>query len=145
MSEADPTELFGMALAETARLWRTRLDQRLRPLGLSQAKWRVLLHLAKGGDGMVQRELAERVSVEGPTLVRLLDRMTADGWIERRDSASDRRSKTVHLTDKAQGVTRQIERIARQLRKELLAGLARDDLLTCIAVFDGIKHKAEHL
>lgn len=143
MSGRDPTELFGMALAEVARLWRTKLDRRLRPLGLSQAKWRVLLHLAKGGDGMVQRELAERVGVEGPTLVRLLDRMTIDGWIERRDSTSDRRSKTVHLTEKAQGITRQIEQIARQLRKELLADLGHDDLLTCLAVFDGIKRKAE--
>lgn len=145
MGHSASTDVFGMILAETALIWRTKLDQRLKPFGLSQAKWRVLLHLAKGGNGMVQRELAERVGVEGPTLVRLLDRMTADGWLERRDAPHDRRSKTVHLTDKARAVTRRMEAVARKLRHELLAGIPADDLHTCLAVFGQIKRQAGRL
>jgi MarR family transcriptional regulator for hemolysin len=89
-------EHLGMAIGETARCWRTKLNERLRPLGLSQSRWMVLLHLSKRGDGVVQKALAEWLGIEGPTLVRILDRMTEDGWIERRESTTDRRAKTVH-------------------------------------------------
>ncbi len=68
MSEIDP-ETVGQLLHETARVWRHKLDQRLRPLGLSQAKWRTIAHLARGQ--MTQRDLAERLSIEEPTLARL--------------------------------------------------------------------------
>jgi MarR family transcriptional regulator for hemolysin len=145
MSATKLTENLGILLAGTARAWRTRLDQRLKPLGLSQAKWRVLWHLSKSGDGVVQRELAESLGVEGPTVVRLLDRMTEDGWIERRDSTHDRRSKTVHLTEKAQCVTKQIESIALRLRGELLADIPREELVQCMEVLQKIKLKAEQL
>ena len=86
----DRTETFAMLLGEVSRDWRRRLDERLKPLGLSQAKWRALLHLSFG-DGISQRELSERIGIEGPTLVGLLDRLAKDGYIERRESRDDRR------------------------------------------------------
>ncbi|MHB8348272.1 MAG: MarR family transcriptional regulator [Acidiferrobacterales bacterium] len=138
-------EEFPVILGETARAWRARLDQRLKPLGLSQAKWLVLLHLSHGGDTMIQKELAGRIGIEGPTLVGLLDRMTRDGWLERRKSAEDRRSKTVHLTDKSHDVIRQIRSVAAQLRGELLAGMPENELTLCAEVLRRIKKKAESL
>ncbi len=136
---------FALVLTETARSWRNKLDKRLKPLGLSQAKWRVLLHLSKEGEGMMQRELAERLSVEGPTVVRLLDRMTDDGWIQRRESPNDRRAKTVHLTPKSRRVVERIEAVAAQLRGELFADIPRGELLACLDVLKRIKQKAEQL
>lgn len=136
---------LGVILAETARSWRQRLDQRLRPLGLSQAKWLVLLHLAKAGRELTQRDLAERLGVEGPTLVRLLDRMAADGWIERRDSTSDRRCKTVHPTAQARAATRDIERIAHGLREEIYAEIPDADLHKCLEVLLRIRDRIGQL
>ena len=78
MSEIDP-ETVGQLLHETARVWRHKLDQRLRPLGLSQAKWRTIAHLARGQ--MTQRDLAERLSIEEPTLARLLTRLEIE-WLD---------------------------------------------------------------
>ncbi|MHB8455536.1 MAG: MarR family transcriptional regulator [Acidiferrobacterales bacterium] len=137
------SEQFGILLGETARVWRSRLDQRLKPLGLSQAKWLVLLHLSHGGDKMIQKELAERIGIEGPTLVGLLDRMARDGWLERHESNEDRRSKTVHLTDKASDVLRHIRSVATQLRRELLSGMSPDDLRLCMQVLERVKKRAE--
>ncbi|MCR8721580.1 MarR family transcriptional regulator, partial [Pseudomonas syringae] len=37
---------FGMQLGHLTRGWRAELDRRLADLGLSQARWLVLLHLA---------------------------------------------------------------------------------------------------
>lgn len=41
---------FGMQLAQMSRGWRAELDRRLAGLGLSQARWLVLLHLARFED-----------------------------------------------------------------------------------------------
>lgn len=141
---AEASENLGPLVGETARLWRYALDQRLQPFGLNQARWLVLLHLSRE-DGLIQKELAVRVGVEAPTLVGLLDRMAQDGWIARRESTDDRRSKTVHLTAKAQEALRQIRATGAQLRRELLAGLSAKDVERCVAVLEHIKRAAERL
>ena len=138
-------EVFGMLLGETARSWRNRLDQRLRPLGLSQAKWQVLLHLNMVADSLTQKQLSERLGIEAPSLVRLLDRMEADGWIIRCPSPSDRRAKTIHGTDKAAAVIREIKEIAATLRKELLAGIPGEELAVASSVLTRIKDRANTL
>ncbi|MGD2172727.1 MAG: MarR family transcriptional regulator [Gammaproteobacteria bacterium] len=138
-------EQLGYAIGESARLWRSRLNERLRPLGFSQARWMVLLHLSKRGDGVMQKELAEWIGIEGPTLVRILDRMTEDGWIERRESTADRRAKTVHLTPQSNDIIKRIEKIAAQLRKEMLADVKDADIDACMRVLEQIKQTAERL
>lgn len=145
MSEPFKAKEFGMLLAETARLWRARLDQRLRPLGLSQAKWMVLLYLSRSENCMTQTALAERIGIMGPTLTGLLNRLAADGWIERRETALDRRSKTVHLLPKANAALAQIEAAAAQLRDELLEGIPEDELAHCSSVIQRIKQRGEQL
>ena len=70
---------FGIVLFSTARAWRTKLDQRLRPLGFSQGKWRTLMNLSRGGDKLTQKEIAERMGIEEPTLAGLLNRLEGDG------------------------------------------------------------------
>ncbi|MCG6969510.1 MAG: MarR family transcriptional regulator [Gammaproteobacteria bacterium] len=138
-------EQLGMAIGDTARCWRNLLNERLRPLGLSQARWMVLLLLSKRGDGVVQKALAEWLGIEGPTLVRILDRMTEDGWIERRESATDRRAKTVHLTQQSCAIIKQINKVAAQLRRELLADVTPADIEACMRVLQKIKHTAGRL
>ena len=132
---------FGYRLGELARLWRTELDQRLRPLGLSQARGIALLHLAKPGPPLTQNVLAERARIRGSTLARQLDLLEADGLIERRDSPTDRRVKTVHLTDRARPLVTQVESVARQLRQEILADVAAAEVQTCLSVFDRAKRR----
>jgi len=138
-------EYFGMLLGETARSWRTKLDQRLRPLGLSQAKWLVLLHLSLAKQALTQKELSERLSIEGPSLVRLLDRMEKEGWVLRCSAQFDRRAKTVHQTDKAVDMTRKIKRIAKNVRHELLADIDPQQLAIAATVLKIIKQRIELL
>jgi MarR family transcriptional regulator, transcriptional regulator for hemolysin len=134
---------LGLVLFGTARAWRTRLDQRLRPLGLSQGKWRTLIHLSQGGNKRTQKEIAERMGIEGATLAGLLDRLQEDGWIERRGSAADRRCKTVHLQRRSKAVLDKIFNTAHDLRTELVEDIPDRDLETCIRVLTRIREKAE--
>ena len=135
-------EKIGFLLHETSRAWRTKLDQRLKPLGLSMGKWTTLAHLARGGDKLTQAEIAARVGVEGPTLAGILDRLEQDGWIKRQNSTEDRRCKTVHLQERAAGVLDQIFETAQTLRHELLEEIPKADLETCIRVLATIRARA---
>src|SRR5438270_13480804 len=134
---------LGLGLFGTARSWRTRLDQRLRPLGLSQGKWRTLMHLSQGGNKLTQKEIAERMGIEGATLAGLLDRLQNDGWVERRGSAEDRRCKTVHLQRRSKAVLDKIFNTAHDLRAELIENIPQRDLETCIRVLSRIRQRAE--
>ena len=134
---------IGLVLVETARAWRTKLDQRLRPLGLSQGKWTTLVHLAWGGDKLTQRELASRIGIEEATLAGLLDRLQTDGWIERKSSEHDRRCKTVHLRPRSKKVLSHIFETAHALRQELIADIPAGDLETCVRVLTRIRDKAD--
>lgn len=127
---------------EIPRFWRSAVDRRLKPLGLSDAKWRTVLHLARGPKNMSQTELASRLSIEAPTLARLLDRLAADGWIERRAAPRDRRVKTVHLLPKASGVVKQIERSMRETQAEILQGISARELHACIATLRKVHARA---
>ena len=97
---------FARRLAETNQRWRAELDLRLGPLGLSQARGLILHYLSIHGDGLQQNELADIVGIRGSTLVRQLDRLESDGWVERRNDPGDRRAKTIHLSDKAAPIVR---------------------------------------
>jgi MarR family transcriptional regulator for hemolysin len=139
----DDVDTIGPLLHEAARAWRLKLDERLRPMGLSQAKWRTLLRLAVSPDPLTQAEIASHLGIEEPSLVTLLHRLEDDRWVARKNSCQDRRCKTVHLTPRAERVIEQINSAAFKLRHELLDDISPVDLKTCIRVLDGIRQKAE--
>ncbi len=140
---ATKTNEFGLLLFGTARAWRTKLDQRLRPLGLSQGKWRTLIHVSQGGNKLTQKEIAERMGIEEPTLAGLLDRLQDDGWIKRRESPDDRRCKIIHLQRGSKAVLERIFDTAHGLRHELIEDVPRRDLEACMRVLAQIRAKAE--
>jgi MarR family transcriptional regulator for hemolysin len=123
-----------MQLAQMSRGWRAELDRRLAGLGLSQARWLVLLHLARFNDAPTQRELAQSVGVEGPTLARLLDSLEGQGLVQRQAVLEDRRAKKIVLCAPARPLIEQIETIANQLRHELFEGVEEADLKVCMRV-----------
>ncbi len=136
-------ETIGPLLHGTARAWRLKLDDRLKPMGLSQAKWRTLLHLSIASDALTQAEIAARLGVEEPSVVTLLHRLEREGWVTRQSSPRDRRCKMVHLGQRAQRVITPIKTAADELRHELLADIPASELRTCIRVLTRICEKAE--
>jgi MarR family transcriptional regulator for hemolysin len=137
-------EQFAETLHQTAHGWRTALDRRLRPLGYSRSRWMVLLHVSRS-DGITHRELAERMGIEAPTLVRLIDRMETDGLLKRCASASDRRVKHLHLSPAGSREVSRIWASAADLRKEILAGLGRAEINTTLEVLQKIRTRLETL
>lgn len=136
-------ETFGQLLHGTARAWRQKLDERLKPMGLSLAKWRTLMHLSIAQDALTQAEIAARLGVEEPTVVALLHRLEREAWITRTNSPHDRRCKMVLLGRRAQRVIGQITTTADKLRHELLADITKSDLKACMRVLERVRQRAE--
>ena len=112
-------------------------------MGLSQAKWRTLMHLSVAPGPLTQAEIAAHLGIEEPTLVTLLHRLEDDRWVARKNASHDRRCKTVHLARRAQRVIAQISAAAFELRHELLDDIPASELRSCIRVLDRIRQKAE--
>lgn len=138
-----PKEEFGITLGRIARWWRVKMDNRLARLGLTQAKWITLYHLVISDGPVLQRELATMIGVEGPTLVRLLDGLERKGLVKREAAPHDRRSKLVHLTDKAQPLVEELRVVAHALRDEVLGDVSPQDLAACLRVLRHVQKNLE--
>src|SRR6266480_3467216 len=108
---ANTDEFIGVLIADIARLMRTVFDRRMHRLGLTRSQWLVLTRCHRR-PGASQSELADMMEVEKATAGRLIDRLEAKGWVERRAQAGDRRINRVYLTIEAERVHKRIWRIA---------------------------------
>lgn len=134
---------FVQLLRTVPRDWRAVIDRRLAPLGLSQAKWMPLLYLMRAEGPPTQTEIAQYLEIESPTLVRLLDRLAADGWIQRKDCPGDRRARHIHLTPRAKAVCAEIQTIVMDVRQQLLNDVSTAELRRCIALLRRINQAAQ--
>lgn len=121
------------ALQSVNRKLRAVFDAKVKERGLTLSRARALFVLSRR-DGLNQRELAEELAIETPTIVRLLDGMEAQGFIERRVEKSDRRAKQIHMTPMGRALAEEIEVIACGIRADLLSGVSLQDKETALAV-----------
>lgn len=135
---------FARELVVVARRWRTRLDEQLKTLGLSEARWAALYWLWQSPEGLSQTVLAERAGVESPTLVRTLDLLCEAGLVERHSCKHDRRAKTVVLTPAAMPIIKRLDALAADLRRELMADLTPEELSVSLGVLRKLRIRLDN-
>jgi DNA-binding MarR family transcriptional regulator len=111
------------AIVTAARRWRKLANERVKVIGQTMARWETLFLVALSSDEITQSELARLISVEGPTMVRMLDVLAREGLIVRRQSASDRRVTTNRITAKGMRAIRDIMEITDKLRSEVMGNI----------------------
>jgi MarR family transcriptional regulator for hemolysin len=132
-------ERFSDALHSTSRSWRQAVDRRLKYLGVSQASWMTIAIAAKASSPLSQSELADRLGVEGATMVSMVDRLVKAGLVVREASATDRRIKRVVLTPAGLAVYEKVKTQATTLRKQLLAKVDAKKLLVATELLEGLR------
>ena len=110
-------------ISDVGRLLRTYADQKARLHGMTRAQWAVLLRLERR-EGLKQSELAEALDIQPITLTRLVDRLCANGLIERRADPNDRRAKKLYLTPAARPLIDRIVDRVEELSETVLDGIA---------------------
>lgn len=97
----DDEHYIGYTMTDVARLLRTVFERRVRSLGLTRAQWVVIARVHRH-PGLSQTEISVLLEIEKATAGRLIDRMEAKGWLERRPDPHDRRINRLHLTAEAE-------------------------------------------
>src|SRR5216684_1757627 len=135
----DLEERFSGALHSTSRAWRQALDRRLKYLGVSQASWMTIAVAAKARAPLSQSGLADRLAVEGATMVAMVDRLVKAGLVIREPSTTDRRIKRVVLTQAGNLLYDKVRAEAAAFRKELLANIDPKALLVATELLEGLQ------
>jgi MarR family transcriptional regulator, transcriptional regulator for hemolysin len=121
----DPDETARL-LHETARVLRDRCERRLqaRYPGMTWARCAVLIRLARH-EGVKQAVLADSLAIRPITLVRLLDRLEADGFVTRLPAPDDRRAHLLVLTAKARPIIEYAYDLIRKTHDDLQLGISK--------------------
>ena len=119
---------LGSDLARLVRAWRALIDDRLKPLELTQTHWVTLHNINMLPPEQSQIQLAKAIGIEQPSLVRTLDQLEEKKLITRQTCASDRRAKRIKLTEESAPIIHEMETVSDSTRKEILSGMSAAEI-----------------
>lgn len=119
---------LGSDLARLVRVWRALIDERLKPLELTQTHWVTLHNINMLPPEQSQIQLAKAIGIEQPSLVRTLDQLEEKKLITRQTCASDRRAKRIKLTVESAPIIHEMEAVINSTRKEILSGMSAAEI-----------------
>jgi MarR family transcriptional regulator for hemolysin len=125
------------------RRFRARFAEKVRYSAQTEARWSALYHLSNSSTGVIQTDLAERMGVQGPTLVRLLDALEEQKLVARQAAPEDRRVKRVVILPAGLKVISEIDAVACEMRDACFAGVPDEDLRTTLRVLDQVGRALE--
>ena len=117
----------GFVVREVWRLFARCLQPRIAREGVSIGMWFVL-RMLWDEDGMTQRELGERVGINGPTMVTALNSMERAGLVKRIHNQADRRKINIFLTERGRKLKSKLWPMAAEVLALGLSGLNRSQV-----------------
>jgi DNA-binding MarR family transcriptional regulator len=122
----DDEHYIGYSITDVGRLMRTVFERRVRAFGLTRSQWMVIARVYQR-PSLSQSAIADILEIEKAPAGRLIERMEAKGWLERRGDASDRRINRLHLTPEGERLHAAIWPIAEATVDEALGELSVDE------------------
>jgi len=118
---------IGLRLTVLARLLRNNFDRHVAGLHVTRSQWAMIAVVARV-PGATQRVIAEALEMSEASAGRLIDRLCADGLLERRERDDDRRARAVYLTDAAEPLLEKLATIARDAEDRMFKGFSTSEL-----------------
>jgi MarR family transcriptional regulator for hemolysin len=140
MSLSDQTlSSLTAALTLSSRVYRAAADKVAADYGLSQATGLPVLVISRFGEnGVRPGVLAETLSLEASSLVRVVDHLIESGLLERHDDPNDRRAKILRLTDEGRKTAELMDQALRPFRRKLFGAVEPADVEACLRVLAGL-------
>jgi MarR family transcriptional regulator for hemolysin len=135
---APTTEPIGLHVTRTAKLLSRAFDDALVEAGGSLPTWLILVSL-KGQRHGAQREIAEEIGIEGPTLTHHLNRMEADGLVTRSRDPENRRVHRVELTAAGDAMFLQLLQTVTRFDQQLRAGFTKTEVAALAGMLDRLQ------
>lgn len=126
--EEEPYSMYSFLLDRTARRVKQYAQRRFKEMGfnITVDQWLVLRHLYDHDD-LNQKELAELIFKDTPTLTRIIDLLCDKGLTKRKPHRDDRRSFNVYLTAQGRTKVEQIKPKIKDVRLKAWEGLSERD------------------
>ena len=90
---------------------------------------------------MRQNELAASLSLDGSSVVRLIDALENSGFIERCEDRTDRRAKSLVLTARGRQTVGQVERVSQHIRDLVLGEVSDEELGRTFRLLETIRDR----
>ena len=127
------------ALTYASRAYRAAADKVAADFGLSQATGLPVLVIGRAAEaGMRPGVLAELLSLEASSLVRVVDQLIDAGLVARCEDPQDRRAKILRLTDAGRDKAAQMEQALTPFRRKLFGAFDPADVEACLRVLSGL-------
>jgi MarR family transcriptional regulator for hemolysin len=144
MSEGDIAEAafdlkrsIGLRITVLARLLRNRFDREVSSLNVTRSQWTMIAVVSRNPGGS-QRTIAEALEISEASAGRLIDRLCADGLLERQERHDDRRARAVYLTKAAEPLLEKLAELGRTGEQRLFRGFSSEELETLQGYLDRI-------
>lgn len=128
---------MGLRFTIIARRLRSTFDRQVVNLNVTRSQW-VTIAVVSSNPGASQRTIAEALEMTEASAGRLIDRLCADGLLERRDRQDDRRARAVYLTPAAKPLLAKLAAIASVTEVRMFKGFSDEDLKTLASLVDRI-------
>lgn len=116
-------DYLGYLLGQANHALYKDFDAHVRAAGLSSIEWRVLATL-HDGDPLTVSRLADEVLAKQPTVTKLVQRMSEQGWVALQADAGDQRRTLVVATPAGKRLVRPLVEKARMHEAAMLRALA---------------------
>jgi MarR family transcriptional regulator for hemolysin len=139
MKETERRDPIFFMLLDAARGQLARLEEALKAVGLSAAKYKVLSQIAKSKDPVPLRLLAEEQQCVASNMTTLMDRLESDGLVRRVDDPADRRSKRAELTDLGREKAEEGARVVADVERSFAESLDPTERLALAKVLSSLE------
>ncbi len=118
---------ISLRMSVVARKLRKDFDRHMTDVGVTRSQW-AMIAVASRRPGATQRQISELLEISEASAGRLIDRLCADGLLERRDQENDRRARCVFITDAAKPLLERLSEIGAQSEERLFKNFSDDEL-----------------
>jgi len=128
MVKYDFENSIGFIVNTTAKSFQRSFDLELRKnVGVTLSQWRVVSALVLQ-PGLTQKEIANKMGIEGATLVPVIDKMEKEGLLKRKQDSTDRRANRIYLTSKVDSLWMSMTDCALKIRKSSIKNIPENDI-----------------
>jgi len=103
----------------------------------------LLVVLDAGDDGLRQKDIAERLGFNAPTITEHIDRLESEHYLERCANPNDKRSTLIRLTEKGRARAYEVADERKERAAEYCKALSEDEKDTLIALLDKLLKSEE--
>ncbi|PEQ11880.1 MarR family transcriptional regulator [Novosphingobium sp. PC22D] len=130
---------IGLHFTIIARLMRNHFDRLVSVHNITRSQWSMIAVVSRH-PGSTQRTIAEALEMSEASAGRLIDRLCADGLLERRERIDDRRARAVYPTEAARPLLDKLALIANEAEQRMFKGFEDEELAQLRGYLDRVYH-----